>query len=620
MILLRSQGSGRASERSQEGAISIMAAVLAVAMIMATSLAVDVGRVAYTSRDQQGATDRAVLDALGELAAIHHGATGPQAVWQGVRREILESLARNRGGSSIGTSSERAIRLLEVGYVDDDDQFHVMWRDDPDEYVMEPELPEQPDPEVPKQGRAGPVASSWGSQPIDTIRLSTHSTVEYVFGILADGKREVHRQAMGTTDPTGTPAGCPPPLAPGCLPTPPDAEATISVGSRLVEFDSSSSAVLGPLLASLFGTPTALTLVGHDGLLTADVPLGVLGAAGAEVGTVDSLLASTDIHVAELVDAAISGLDKDDEAVRADVEAILVKQLQGKVDPALTFDVDQVLTATTQDPGALLAAEVPVLDLLVAGALSAQARLVDGENLFKLDLDLGGLPLVDTLGATGLSLGLTVLERPQFAHGPARWKAEDQNGDGLVQAGEGRYETSVETAQVALSLELDARESVLGGLLDGVSTITESLLDGLGLCGVLSFLCPDDEATLHVSLSAAEADAQLVAIDCQQPAEDSDISGLVSSQAVRVKAGLLSTSLLDVGVGGGAEEAVAIDHVPGSASTSGGSALQGLELLTDLGLATVLDPVLALLGIQLGTGQMSVHAVQCDSPVLLPNR
>ena len=41
-----------------------MAAVMALAMVMATSLAVDVGRVAYTSRDQQGATDRAVLDAL----------------------------------------------------------------------------------------------------------------------------------------------------------------------------------------------------------------------------------------------------------------------------------------------------------------------------------------------------------------------------------------------------------------------------------------------------------------------------------------------------------------------------------------------------------------------------
>ena len=57
----------------EDGAISVMAAAMMLAILMSTALAVDVGRVAYVSRDQQGVTDRAALDAVPVLDQVPVG-------------------------------------------------------------------------------------------------------------------------------------------------------------------------------------------------------------------------------------------------------------------------------------------------------------------------------------------------------------------------------------------------------------------------------------------------------------------------------------------------------------------------------------------------------------------
>ena len=397
-------------------------------------------------------------------------------------------------------------------------------------------------------------------------------------------------------------------------------EGTISVGSRLVELEGANSPLLGPVLTSIFGASSALTLAGYDGLLTADVPLGVLGDAAGDLGTTDSVVDDLDVNVRQLASVAASGLGADDAAVAADATTAL-GELAASIDPALEFDVEDVLDATTEDPQALLDAEVPLMDLLLAGAMAA--RIADGTNLVAVDLT--GSSVANTLQAVGLQLQLRLIEAPQFAHGRARWiPADDVDNDGLIEPGEqARYETHAETAQVEVSLDLEMEKSVLGGLLDTVESITTSLLETLGLgnvtCWLLGIGCPSGTATLHLALSAAQADANLTSIDCQQPAETSDVTGTVSSQAVDVQADLLGSSLLDVQAGGGVDEEVVFDEVPDSASTSGGSALGGVELLTVLGLDGVLDPVLGLLGIELGTGHMGLHAIRCDIPVLLPN-
>lgn len=557
----------RAPRERQEGAISVMAAVLAVAMIMATSLAVDVGRVAYTSRDQQGATDRAVLDALRILPASNTAASDPSDVWADVRDSVAMTLDGNVEGSSVGTSSDRTIDLLEVGYVDPScpgpADFCSMWND------------------------AGSTAYTghWGSESVDTIRLSTESTVDFVFGFLDDdGYRDVIRQALGTNRRI-----CPAP-DPACpQPTLRDAEAGISIASRLVELNPDNSSILGPVVGQLIGSGSSLTLVGFDGLATADVPLSVFGDAGADVGSPSQLLDSQ-VTLEELLDATAAGLADDDAAVAADAQTAL-GELSANVDPALTVDVEDMLVMGTEDPGAFLEAEFPVLDLVMAGAMAAQ--VADGEHL--VEVDLSGSDLLGLTGLSDIDLDLTIVEAPQIAYGKAEWLPDTSE-----------WATWAETAQVDADLTID----VLSGE-------AETLLgDAFDLIG--SLLCAGScVETVTIDLAAAEAHADLVGIECVDPVEETDTTMVVSSSTLTADIGSGTETLVSArdfatsyNVDG---EVVVVDAVPGVEAT-GHASVTGVLVLD-----AVVDPVFSLLGIGTGTAYAATHDVRCDVPVLLPN-
>lgn len=572
----------RRRRSDDSGAISVMAAVLVAAMVMATSLAVDVGRVAYTSRDQQGVTDRAVLDALRRLPEWNLAAGGPSDVWQAARNSVLTTLEGNLEGSAVGTSSDRAIDLLEVGYVDAScpgpNHFCVMW-----------------------DGAATTYTGQWGVETIDTLRLSTHSDVDFVFGFLdEEGERDVFREATGTNRRICVPGD------PACpQQTLVDAEAGISVASRLVELDADSSPVLEPVISSLVGSGTTLTLVGFDGLATADVPLSVLGDAGADIGSPDQLLASR-VVLADLLDAMIAGLSSDDAAVAADATTAL-SELRANVDPALQVDIEDFLVATTEDE-ALLEAEFPVLDLLLAAAMAA--AVADGEHL--IDVDLASADLLGLDGLLGVDLQLTIVEAPQLAYGKVVFVPEDDaDGDGLIDPGEqAHYQTRASTAQIAADVTLTIDSSKAEALLGPI----EDLLSGL-LCTLLASLCPDKDVT--ISVAAAQAEAQLVAIDCTDPVEESDVTTVVSSDAVAASVSEGDVTLVGQRNGsttyGVPGEAVTIDTVPGLEATTDAS-VSGVAALD-----AVLGPVLSLLGISTGTAYVGAHDVRCDVPVLLPN-
>ena len=88
--------------REQEGAIALLTAFILLALMSAAAVAVDVGRLALSSRDQQGATDRAALDGL---LALQKGELD-------VPRFVDESMALNTGVAGTGMSSERSVTRL----------------------------------------------------------------------------------------------------------------------------------------------------------------------------------------------------------------------------------------------------------------------------------------------------------------------------------------------------------------------------------------------------------------------------------------------------------------------------------------------------------------------------
>ncbi|MTV25045.1 hypothetical protein FTX61_06385 [Nitriliruptoraceae bacterium ZYF776] len=89
------------------GAITVLTAVILLALMAASAVAVDVGRLAVASGDQQGATDRAALDAV--LLLEDGTAPTPQQLLD----TVGTSLGRNLGAAG-GVSTDRLIDTAEL--------------------------------------------------------------------------------------------------------------------------------------------------------------------------------------------------------------------------------------------------------------------------------------------------------------------------------------------------------------------------------------------------------------------------------------------------------------------------------------------------------------------------
>jgi uncharacterized membrane protein len=574
----------RFARRSDEdGAISVMAALLVIALLASTALAVDVGRVAFTSRDQQGVTDRAVLDALGHLGDnLPPGAT-LQDIWDIVEASVFTTLEGNEEGSAIGTSGGRDVMQLEIGFQHPD-------------CVYNPADPQPGDPEefcvMWHQDGAGPYAHLYDptpgvGQPVTAVRAVTDSTVQYMFAIGGAGERDVIKQAMGTNRRTDI---CPP----HDLTCAVDAMAAISVRSRLVEVTPSNELLLQEVFGDLLGMsdPPSLSLVGFDGLADAWVPLGVLGDAGANIGSVDQLLES-EIRLADLF-LAMHGATSDDSTVSAETRSALLR-LATEVDPNFTVTVGDMIHATTEDPAALLTAQVDALTLVMHALVNA--AVADGRNL--LSVSLSGSDILGLDGLLGVTANLQLIEGPQMAAGYARWDA-----------GAGRYETVARTAQVSTGMELEMETSNAEELL-GPDLI--DLLDTLLCLPILGILtCPSTQS-VSLSAGAARAEADLARISCQDPTNLTDLTTIVRSGALVVTVDGEDLELVEAH--DPETTVVVIPEVPGE----GEATVSDTSLVEALVLDEALRPVFDLLGLNTGTARVASHWVDCDVPVLMAN-
>lgn len=586
---------------AEDGAISVMAGVLIVAMIMATSLAVDVGRVAYTSRDQQGVTDRSVLDALRSMPDNIADGLSLEETHAAISDSVDTTLSGNTEGSSVGTAHDRGIENIEIGYTHPD-------------CIYDPGDPQPDDPAdfclMYSDFGAGPYYDP--DERVTTVRVITHSTVDYVFAFLdEEGHRAVYKEAIGSVRRIGD--DCVPP-DPEC---PVDAEAKISVRSRLVELNTANSAlnedrlaIIREMVGDFIDVPTApnppptsVTAAGFDGLATADVPLSVLGDAGATVGTTQQLLDSH-VTLTDLFIAMASGATSDDAAVTAEAQTALAT-LAAEADSALTVRIGDFITTTTEDPAALLTAQVKTLDLVMHAAINA--AVANGNHFIDVDLTGGTLgdPLFALDGLLEVDGTLEIIEGPQMAYGKA-----------AIDAATGEYVTVARTAQVnfEVDVELNAHyaEELLGPL--------EDLISGL-ICGLLPTLCPTEIVPIDIpaidaagNVSVADAEAALTEIECLDPLRESDLTTIVTSDALVASVSGGDETLVDSR--GPSEGTVFIDTVPGEGDTTIDNTVSATNIPA---VDEYLRTVFGLLGIDLGTARVASHAILCDVPVLLEN-
>lgn len=240
--------------REAEGSVTLLTAIVLMALLAASAVAVDVGRLAVVSRDQQGATDRAALDAL--LTFAREGPTAD------VQAAVSASLDRNLGvsGASVvsmrtgsGMSSARSLAGSPTPW---------------DCATMSPR-------------------AAWGDA--DGVLLRTTNDVgSIIFRNVA--ATTVEREAIACMRPVGA----------------------VSAASTTASVD---NGLLNDLLSALVGGEVALDLAGYRGVAAANIDLAVL-ATEAGVSTVDDLL-TTRMSVGGLTEAVASALEANDPDTEA---------------------------------------------------------------------------------------------------------------------------------------------------------------------------------------------------------------------------------------------------------------------------------------------------------------
>lgn len=219
--------------------------------------------------------------------------------------------------------------------------------------------------------------------------------------------------------------------------------AGFSISSQLLDLNTQQSALLNSILGGLLGTSVNLGVAGYNALLGTSVSLGQLAQA-LQVGTVNNLL-QANLTLPGLYQGILTAVgNQQNGGVLSSQATGALQQLVGlNVPSSYRVPVGQILQLGLADPNAAVNAQVNVLNLITAAAMVAnQHHFVDIPNI---GVQLGGL--------ANISLGLYVISPPSIAFGQP-----GQNPDGT-------WKTQAHAAQVAVALHIQLLQGIpaLGG-------------------------------------------------------------------------------------------------------------------------------------------------------------
>lgn len=337
-----------ATPQQQRGFAAVFAAIAMIAMLSAVALAIDVGRLYSAKRSLQRAAHLAALDAVQVVSGCTgRGVTGSQA---NAADEVTASLARN-GFAADSVVTEIGMRDTTVSPL----RF---------------------------------IALSDGDARISAVQVTlTRAAPERLIPGIT-GSRDLSLQARAAAQ-----------QAP---------QAGVSLGPSVLSLDSSNSPLLNMVLGGLLGGSVNLSVASQQGLAAAQVELGELAAA-AGVAT-PSGLASISTTLPGALQLLADALNATGGAVNASAAATL-QGLAAVADPSrnvLLGDVLEIGSSITGDAADTL--YVDALSLTMALAQSA----VEGQSL--------DLPVAVSLpaGLANLKLALKVTSAPKvFGPGPA---------------------------------------------------------------------------------------------------------------------------------------------------------------------------------------------------------
>lgn len=404
----RGRWHGHRDGRHERGAVAVFVAILMAVVIPTTSAFVlDLGMQRVARSDMQSLADVVALDLSREL----DGRTAAQLSAVG---QTLANASRDRNQSVIGYSSNVPSVTPTWGTVD----------------------------------ASGNFTAVTGSSVPTAVKVTAATSVGFAFGAFTHVQAGAATRAATATSESG---------------------ACFKLGSFAAALKSNNSALLGPLLGSLGGS-VSTSLVGYQGLATAQVTLGDLATA-LNAGTPSQLL-STTVTLNDFYVAMVSALKSEGDTADASIlESLRLALGSGAAEQPIT--VGNLLDLSQGDDTAL-ALGVNVFDL-VAGS----ASIANGTNF----LSVPGLQ-VNLAGLTKADVSLYVIEAPKTGCG----KPNDSNA-------------AADTAQVKLKIS---------------ASVLSSLPKVLGL-GVSA-------GPISIELQTAEAHGELTATSCSDKSMDVSVS------------------------------------------------------------------------------------------------
>ncbi|QUJ69756.1 hypothetical protein KDD30_23860 (plasmid) [Photobacterium sp. GJ3] len=400
--MLRSSGSFHrlSSQSRQRGAVGAGLILLMFSMVLFLSLAVDTGRLYMEKRQLQKQADLAALS-LGRGACYIDGVNN---------KEALDTLVKqNLAANGFDTDTQNPIIEYGVAQINSN-----QWDFDPTSTKVQ---------------SAGKVTIS------KTVPASLITQITRSGDVTLSASAAVYkRMSVG-----------------------------FGIGSSTARL-SPNAGLINALLGSALQGSLNLDVASYQGLANTEIKLGGLLSAMDEMGlltvelsagTLDQVL-STDISVAELIQASIDAVASHSVLDATVLPALLQLDSLAQVSGLdLTLSEILVLSAGSDAMGgeirrAALASHIALYDLITGAIYAAK-----GSNAIVIDslnVDTNGLL---GLGLLGLTVDATIIEPPKFTVG-------------VLPVIEGASGTRVETAQVRLKVGLDLPLTVLSlpGILD----------------------------------------------------------------------------------------------------------------------------------------------------------
>jgi len=406
-----------------------------------------------------------------------------------------------------------------------------------------------------------------------------------VAGGLFDGTVVLNAQAVSRADP---------------------AIAAFSAGSFAASIDTEDSVLLDGIFSDILGSSVDLDLVSYQGIAATNITLNELLEASGQVGGLESLL-STSMTLSELASLMADAVNNSGTA-SADAK-LGMQQLAAATVDNTSITLGDVLNVTTPDEEAAGKVGVNALSLITTSALIA-----NGSHALSVPLS------VSVPGITSITGQINVIEPPQLAIGPA-----GSGGAICTTLRTAQVEAAVDVmvsilglAQIDLSLNAEVAQGTAGlgsvvnsgGQTDvtinatpGIANLSLKNTAGTGPAAITT-LGGLHVADLTLDLPIQPAAAQALVFNVDHPIVDNlpqtkTVSSPVGDSLANAlgQSGVVEVDPLGLG---GVLNAVLINTVVSTVVA---------PLLVQIGEA-FLDPLLEMLGIQVGGMDVTLEGVQ----------